>query len=203
MGQDLGSREKVKNAKHLHWYPAVADVSLRLRWFWQPNTDHTIKSLDHLMRIYEESVGRNAGLQLNLSPDRTGRIPDPDIARLKEFGEEIKSRFARNLCAEPGARLEKEKDRTKDDGSVSTKQVITFQAALPVRYVVLQEDITQGQHIEQAEVTLHRANGEIKKLPVTTVGYKRLLKADVPDVVQITVEVKDSRSSPHLTVAAY
>ena len=94
--KDLGSNEKIENAKYLHWYPAAADVSIRRGWFWNKATDFSVKTPAQLLDIYEKSVGRNACLQLNITPDTTGRIPDRDLASLQEFG---------NLTARPVSSL--------------------------------------------------------------------------------------------------
>ena len=199
LAQDIGSKERIKDKQHLVWHPAVADVSLRRTWFWAPDTDQSIKTVEELMSIYEQSVGRNAGLQLNIAPDRSGRIPDADVARLKEFGETLQAYFSRNLCAARGSTVEKE----KGERETPLKQTVNFSAPTHVRYVVLQEDIAKGQLIEKVDLTLIRANGQEKLRSATTVGWKRIIKTDIPDVVAIVVEVKESRSAPHFTVAAY
>jgi alpha-L-fucosidase len=194
---DLGSSKRLINANHVVWYPAVADVSLRRTWFWAPNTDDSIKSLEQLVRIYEKSVGRNAVLQLNISPDRTGKIPAADVLRLKEFGDALRGLFSKNLCAEPGVSA-----RAEPNGG-ALKQVIDFPSPIPVRYVILQEDITKGQQVESAEVKLIRANGQEVVRSVSAIGWKRILKIETPDVLGIELTVKESRSAPHVTLSAY
>lgn len=59
-----------------NWIPSESDVSIRPGWFYSPDTDDRIKSLDELMNIYYTSVGRNSNLLLNIkNRDRSGRIP--------------------------------------------------------------------------------------------------------------------------------
>ena len=55
--QDLGSREMLKNATELFWYPSEVDVSIRPGWFWHENENGKVKSLKHLADIYFQSVG--------------------------------------------------------------------------------------------------------------------------------------------------
>ena len=43
--------------------------------------------------MYHGSVGRNSTLILGVTPDDRGLLPDVDVARLKEFGEEIQRRL--------------------------------------------------------------------------------------------------------------
>jgi alpha-L-fucosidase len=70
------------------WVPMEMDTTLLDHWwFWAPNRDHTIKTLDHLMATYYRSVGRGGVLLLNSTPDTTGLIPESHMKRYKEFGE--------------------------------------------------------------------------------------------------------------------
>ena len=68
-----------------HWIPAECDVSIRPGWFYSPDTDDKVKTVDELMEIWFASVGRGANLILNVPPDRTGRINSIDSTRLMEF----------------------------------------------------------------------------------------------------------------------
>jgi alpha-L-fucosidase len=64
------------------WAPAETDVSIRKGWFWKERENSTVKSLQHLLKIYYESVGRNSLLLLNVPPDTCGLIHPVDSARL-------------------------------------------------------------------------------------------------------------------------
>ena len=48
------------------WAPAESDVSIRKGWFWKERENSTVKSLQHLLKIYYETVGRNSLLLLNV-----------------------------------------------------------------------------------------------------------------------------------------
>ena len=199
MAEELGSRAKLKGAAALHWYPAVADVSLRQGWFWNETSQTTLKSLDELMRTYEFTVGRNAGLQLNLLPDRTGQIPKADANRLKEFGDRLRASFATNLlslaAAKPGT-MEKRADET-------WAQSVELGKTATVKYVVLQEDIRKGQRVEKFEVEAIDTFGSSRVLKATTIGWKRILKLEMPQVKMLKVTIRESRAEPWVTVAAY
>lgn len=97
-GPDLGSREKLKDAKWLHWYPAETDVSIRPGWFWHESENDKVKSLETLANIYFESVGRNSVLLLNVPPDKRGLFHETDVERLKQFGQFIKNTFSTNFA---------------------------------------------------------------------------------------------------------
>jgi len=83
---------------YLRWRPVEADTPLRdLHWFWHPNDEKSVKSMDELMTMYEQTVGRGAQLMLGLAPDNRGLLPDSDVARLKEFGDAVRKRYGTNL----------------------------------------------------------------------------------------------------------
>ena len=89
----------IDRAGYLRWRPVEADTPLRkLHWFWHPNDEASLKSVDELVKDYDESVGHGAQLMLGIAPDRDGRVPDSDVARLKEFGAAIRARSA-VLCS--------------------------------------------------------------------------------------------------------
>lgn len=80
------------------WWPAETDVSIRPGWFYHSDEDSKVKSPERLIRLYDESVGRGTNLNLNLPPDRRGRIPDQDVKILQSFGDAIRATFARDLA---------------------------------------------------------------------------------------------------------
>ena len=78
------------------WIPAETDVSIRPGWFWREN-EHP-KSVQELLKIYYNSVGRNSLLLLNVPPDSRGLIPAEDSLRLMEFRAALDSIFAHDLA---------------------------------------------------------------------------------------------------------
>ena len=80
------------------WIPAETDVSIRPGWFWR-DSEHP-KSVQELLRIYYNSVGRNSLLLLNVPPDNRGLIPAEDSLRLIEFRAALDSIFAHDLVVE-------------------------------------------------------------------------------------------------------
>ena len=77
------------------WVPVEADVSIRPGWFW--HADEHPKTVDELMEIYYNSVGRNGLLLLNVPPDNRGRIPAEDSAVLVAFRAERDRIFSHDL----------------------------------------------------------------------------------------------------------
>ena len=92
--------------------PAEVNTSIRPGWFYHPEEDGQVKSLNDLVSLYEKSVGGNATFLLNIPPARNGLIHDNDVHRLAELGEYIKKAFSENLV--PQAKLACN-SKTKDD----------------------------------------------------------------------------------------
>ncbi len=222
-GPDLGSRQRLQGAKYLHWYPAQADVSMRPGWFYRRSEDRLIKSLRQLTDIYYGSVGRNAALLLNLTPDQRGLIPELDAQRAKEFGDKIRATFATNLLA--AARVAASNANRQDartgpakltDGDLGTywqpddwsgPAELTFALEKPVSFnrIMLQENIALGQRIERFGVDAWIENGWREIGGGTTVGYKRLLRLrSAVTTERLRIRIPEARVAPTLAeVGAY
>ena len=125
-----------------YWVPPMADAPLRgangrHEWFWEPGDENAVYPLNDLMDMYYKSVGRNSTLILGLTPDPNGLMPDGDVARLKEFGDEVKKRFSEPLESTSGTK----------------KQLsIKFDKLQEINYVIVQEDIRKGERIRNYTV---------------------------------------------------
>lgn len=90
------------NFRGSHWIPAETDVSIRPGWFYHENEQP--KSLQELLAIYYNSVGRNSLLLLNIPPDNRGLIPAADSARVVELRKALDDIFSNDLAQ--GAKIE-------------------------------------------------------------------------------------------------
>ncbi len=97
-GADAPSQDTLNagNYNGACWIPAETDVSIRPGWFWR-ESEHP-KSVQELLKIYYNSVGRNSLLLLNVPPDNRGLIPAEDSLRLMEFRAVLDSIFAHDLA---------------------------------------------------------------------------------------------------------
>lgn len=93
------------------WWPAETDVSIRPGWFYHADEDGRVKGPDRLLRLYDESVGRGTNLNLNLPPDRRGRIADHDVAVLTAFGTAQAATYATDLAQGATATASAERGR--------------------------------------------------------------------------------------------
>jgi len=190
--QDVGSREKILNAKSLVWYPAETDVSIRPGWFYHSQQDTLVKTPNQLMDIYFTSVGRNGVLLLNIPPDRRGLIADADIESLKGFAELRERVFGQNLMASA-----KVKEETGE--GFAFIQNITLAKPTAFNVLALQEDILQGQRVEKFVLEAKDVEGQWQEVVTgTTIGYKRLLQFDEVTATELRFKVLESRLTPHL-----
>ncbi len=210
---DLGSREKIKNAQSLIWYPAETDVSIRPGWFYHAKEDNQVKSPQKLLDIYYSSVGRNSVLLLNIPPDRRGMIHENDIRNMKEWRSLIDRTFVVNYLK--GAKVIAHNGTSPKlmfDGNCSSawttnnetpNAVIELQLKKPamVNVLSLQENITVGQRIEKFMLEYWNGNAWQKLTEGTTVGYKRLLKFEPTEVSKVRLTILESRLNP--TIAEF
>ena len=193
--QDLGSREMLKNATELFWYPSEVDVSIRPGWFWHENENGKVKSLKHLADIYFQSVGYNSVLLLNIPPDRRGRIHEADVARLKEFAAYRQQVFADNRV---------QKGQKMWNAASGDQREYELKSSSKINVVLLQEDIARGQRVESFRVE-GRVGGQWQLLGEgTTVGYKRMLRFPEVETEALRITIGSSRLEAHISnVAAY
>lgn len=80
-----------------YWMPAEADVSIRPGWFWHEEQDTLVRTPENLLTLYFRSVGRGAGLLLNVPPNNRGLISAGDTEALIRFRKLRDRIFAENL----------------------------------------------------------------------------------------------------------
>jgi alpha-L-fucosidase len=161
----------------LRWRPAEADTPLRdEHWFWHPNSESRLKSVDKLMEIYHQTVGRGAQLVLGIAPDNRGLLPEVDAKRLEEFGAEVNRIYGKGLLSgvgsadagAPGAHGFPGDDGSLPMWTISAKQSVTFDR------VVLMEDLTDGQRARSYEIRARVAGVSKIVARGTTIGHKKI-----------------------------
>ena len=193
--KDLGSREVLAKANELFWYPSEVDVSIRPGWFYHDNQNNQVKSLKHLMDIYYQSVGYNSVLLLNIPPDRRGLIHENDVKRLKEFADYRNRAFADNLVTD---------GQVVWTAGAGESREYTLKEGSTVNLILLQEDLSKGQRVEEFEVE-GLVDGQWQSLGKgTTVGYKRILRIPETNATQLRVKLLSTRLKASISnVAAY
>ncbi len=208
-GSDLGSRDKIKTAKGLVWYPAETDVSIRPGWFYHQSQNDKVKTPQQLLDIYFHSVGRNGVLLLNLPPDKRGLIHENDVKALQEWKKKRDAIFQINLAKSASVSFKVSKALVLVDGSDATHLTVKesdtpvvielrFKKPQTFNVLSLQENIRIGQRIENFVLEYWKNNEWKTATQGTTVGYKRLLRFDAVTAAKVRLRILSSRLNPAL-----
>ena len=206
--EDLGSREKIKGASKLVWYPAETDVSIRPGWFYHAAEDKKVKTPQQLLNIYLTSVGKNSLLLLNIPPDKNGLIHAADSTSLLQWKALRTGIFSKNLFDGAGLTLPKKmSSKVLTDNKLHTaidfakhkgEYIIeaTLNGTQKVNMLMLQENIATGQRVE--DFTFEgMINGQWKVLAAgTTIGYKRIIPFEASSVERVRLHIRSSRLKP-------
>jgi Alpha-L-fucosidase len=197
------------------WVPAETNTSIRPGWFYSPDTDDKVKSLEELVDIYYTSVGRNSIFLLNIPPDKTGRIHKNDSIRLMELKDAIDESFKTNLAkGKATATNTRGKaysasnllDGNYDSYWATADDVLTASVELELaetqsfNRLVLQEYIALGQRVAAFDVEYWdaSANTWMSLVEATTIGYKRILSFDQVTTNKIRLNITQSLACPVL-----
>ena len=190
MSKDLGSRELIAKAQEAYWYPSEVDVSIRPGWFYHADQDEHVRSLANLVNIYYRSVGCNSVLLLNIPPDKRGLIHEVDVQRIKELSTYIGKTFANNYVENGNQSWVAETGQSKEYNVKAGSMVNTF---------LIQEDIAQGQRVEDFLVEVYSNGAWQYAAEGTTVGYKRLLRFSDCQPEKIRVTIRSTRATANIT----
>ena len=152
-------------------------------WFWAPEQDNAAFSKEKLVDMYYKSVGRNCNLLIGEVVSPEGLVPESDIRRLKEFGDEIKKRFASPLAESKGT---------------GNELTLKFGDKKKVNHIVIQENIALGERIRSYQVEA-LVDGSWQKLATgQSVGHKRIV--EVPETIcdAIRLSILESIAKPQL-----
>lgn len=205
------------------WVPAECDVSIRPGWFYHPEQDDRVKTVDQLTDLYYRSVGHNATLLLNFPVDRNGLVHPTDSANAVNFHKNIKKQLANNLLDGIVPTVSDERGGAYRAKAITDGKYDTYWAAndsvltasivfeLPkkeqVNRMMLQEYIPLGQRVKSFTVE-YSQNGEwspvVLNEETTTIGYKRLLRFKTVETDKLRITITDSRACPTINnIEAY
>lgn len=209
--RDLGSRAVIQGEREFIWYPAEVDTSIRPGWFYHEEEDDRVRSLAELTELYEKSVGGNSVLLLNIPPHRDGYLAKQDVERLHELGEYIRTYFQTfrtdvKLTASSERQGYEAKNLQKDDeqswmpeqGEKQAELVLTLEEKQPLNYLILKEQISEGQRVERFHVEFETDGGYLTVAKGTTIGYQKVipLRGRIGNRLRIVLE--EARIAPVL-----
>jgi alpha-L-fucosidase len=166
-----------------------------------------LKSVDKLMQIYEQSVGRGGQLMLGLAPDRRGLLPEADVARLREFGDAIRTRYSKNLAARhsptdpnTSAALDGNPETfwSAPTGSHHALLEVDFPAAVTFNRALTQEWLNDGQHIQKYAIEIWEGNGWKTIAAAQAIGHKKIDAFPALSTTRVRLNILSSTSEAHI-----
>ena len=196
-----------------YWIPAEVDVSIRPGWFWHEHENSRVRTPENLLKLYFDSVGRGANLNLNVPPDRRGRIHEEDKKSLAGFRALLNELYSRNFAS--GARADSSSSwKGHGPEQVLDRKRATYWAAAPedknpclalklpepaaFDVIRLAEPVQLGQRVSKFRVEV-RENGRWSKWTEgSSIGARVLLKGRPVTAGEVRVVLEESRAVPAL-----
>jgi alpha-L-fucosidase len=194
------------------WVPAECDVSIRPGWFYKPEEDAKVKTVDDLLGLYHASVGRGGSLLLNVPADRRGQIANVDAQTLLDFHKSLTEIYRTDLARTATASASNSRGEGFDaakaiDGDSTTfwaapdkskTATLTLDFGKPIAFdhVMLQEPIWLGQRVRSFVVEALQGNSWSQLATGTTMGYKRIFEFRGIKAQKVRVKIRDSRACP-------
>lgn len=203
--------EGTRNGKF--WMPAECDVPIRPGWFYHETENSQVKTPNQLIDLYYKSVGRGACLDLGLSLDHDGLLPEVDLKNLKRFNEILNKIFEKNLiedCSKMnashirasnsdkyGPQLLLDNDRysywSTDDEVLNPELEVEWNEPITFNLIQLRENIKLGQRIDRIGVDAWIDSKWKEVAQATSIGSNRLIKIDKPiETSKIRLRIVDA-----------
>ena len=199
-----------------HWLPAECDVSIRPGWFYHASEDAQVKTPRALLDIYYKAVGRGACLNLNLPPDRRGRIHEDDIRSLTEFRRILDATFSKDLAR--GAKLTASNTRggakqfaavnlldhkrdtywCTDDNVATPELVLAFGKPITFNVGSLREYLPLGQRVDGFALDQFKNGQWVEFAKGTSIGNLRLVRGDNITTEKVRLRITQSPVCPAL-----
>ena len=195
------------------WVAAECDVSIRPGWFYHPEEDDKVKTVDQLTDLYYRSVGHNATLLLNFPVDRNGLIHPTDSLNAVSFHQRVQKELADNLLSSAKVSAFDERGGqfkvravtdgkydtywATNDGVTTADLTFTFSQPTKMNRVMIQEYVPLGQRVKSFVVEYKEGDQWLSvkcNEETTTVGYKRLLHFEMSETEELRIRFTDARA---------
>ena len=192
------------------WRPVEADTPLRnLHWFWHPNDEASLKSLDTLLDTYDKTVGRGAQMMLGLAPDSRGLLPDSDVKRLAEFGAALRKRAENNLAlrhlaveSEASAALDGDPDTfwSAPAGSHHATVEVNFDHPATFDHALTMEWLNDGQHVEKYAIEIwNEGDHKWKRIAEgQAIGHEKVDEFPAVTAKRVRLNILSSTAEAHI-----
>jgi alpha-L-fucosidase len=197
------------------WRPPECDVSIRPGWFYHEEEDGAVRSVENLVDLYFQSVGRNGTLLLNIPPNRDGLLAGQDVKNVAEFRRRLDELFRKDFALEsqstatsahpdhPASRLLEDDIESywvaaQSDSEPAIELELPFPREIGV--VRLQEPVQIGQRIAAYRIEMRGANREWQVVAEgTTIGCKKLDRIAPVLAERIRIVIERSVAVPALS----
>lgn len=202
------------------WQPAECDVSIRPGWFYHAHEDDKVRSVENLVELYFQSVGRGASFHLNLPPDRRGRIHETDVAHLKGFRQRLDAIFATNLAADAEWIASNTRRGSEafsaphlvdgsgetywatDDGETTPSVELAFAQPVTVNVLSLREYLPLGQRVDAFALDVEEGGTWREIAAAESIGSRRLLQFPTVTAKQFRLRITAAPVCPALSELA-
>ncbi|MEL0186647.1 MAG: alpha-L-fucosidase [Flavobacteriaceae bacterium] len=194
-----------------HWIPTETDVSIRPGWYYHPEQDDQVKSVEKLIDIYFNSIGLNSALLLNIPVDTRGLIHENDEASLRGLNNFIESAFDQNLVKKSRIYVESSREKFKPELMIdedlesfwaspksSNSNIIELKFDEKIEFDILEisEAIKYGQRIKSFEISIETSSGWKNIFEGSTIGNRRLVRIDSQKTSTVRIQIIDSKGPP-------
>lgn len=172
------------------WCPAESDLPNRDQhracgggWFWAEGEEDTVKSGEELFETYLQSVGHGTNMLVGMAIDRHGCFPEKDRRAFERFAALKEAAFGQRLAAfeEAGAHR------------------YVARAVRSARYIVLGEDVAQGERVLSWHVNgFDEAGRCVMRHDGRLIGHKRIVPVS-GEAVRFELEITGFKAQPMLT----
>lgn len=199
------------------YIPAEAVYSIRPGWFWHAAEDGQVKTVEQLVGLYFDSVGRNSLLRVNVPPDTSGLLADPDVAVLSQLGSAVSALYRTNVAAGRPASA----DSVFDDldsysasaavdgragtfwaaaaGAVTARLEIDLEGAATFDLISLQEPVALGERATEYHVEA-RTNGIWTTVATgTAIGERKLYQLSPVTADRVALVITAARGAPAIS----
>jgi alpha-L-fucosidase len=199
------------------YIPAEAVYSIRPGWFWHAAEDGQVETVDQLVDLYVDTVGRNSLFRLNVPPDTRGLLADPDVAALNQLGPAIAALYRTNVAAGQAATA----DSVFEDlpsyaaasavdgrletfwaaaaGQTSARLEIDFGGARSFDLISLQEPIALGERTTEHHVEARMNNVWMTIATGTAIGERKLHRLTAVTADRVALVITAARGAPAIT----
>src|SRR6476469_2412420 len=196
------------------YIPAEAVYSIRPGWFWHAAEDGQVKTVDDLVGLYLDSVGRNSLLRLNVPPDTRGLLADPDVAALNQLGPAIAAIYRTNVAAGQAATADSVFENLPAYAAASAVdgRADTFWAAAAGQtsarievdlgglrsfdLISIQEPIALGERATQHHVEARAAGVWMTIATGTAIGERKLHRTGLVSADRVALVITEARGAP-------